>query len=213
MKGWVDWPCTRVAAVLALACMGVHAMAQTAPSAPKGVVPKDATTPATPKDAAAQPAPASAASALDQFAWLRGCWAGKVERREFIESWLPARGGMMVGIGHTVLQEKKKRGGEQKTSEFQYLRLEERADGVYYIAVESGTKETTFKFTSVGDEMGRKAYTFVNPVDTFPQKIVYMRGAEGWLYAQVAGKVGNAPKEVTYPMRHVDCVTGATLSE
>jgi len=50
-------------------------------------------------------------------------------------------------------------------------------------------------------------------VDTFPQKIVYMRGGEGWLYAQVAGKVDNNPKEVTYPMRHVDCLTGAPLSE
>jgi len=212
MKGWLHRSCLRVAAVLAVACVGAPVTAQTAPSAPKDVVPKEATTPAAPKEATA-PAPASAASPLDQFAWLRGCWAGKVERREFIESWLPARGGMMVGIGHTVLQERKKRGGEQKTSEFQYLRLEERADGVYYVAIESGKKETAFKFTSVGEQLGRKAYTFVNPVDTFPQKIVYMRGGEGWLYAQVAGKVDNNPKEVTYPMRHVDCVTGAVLSE
>jgi len=213
MKRWLPRSCLRIAAVLAVACVGAPATAQTAPSAPKDVVPKEATTPAAPKEAAAPPAPASAASPLDQFAWLRGCWAGKVERREFIESWLPPRGGMMVGIGHTVLQERKKRGGEQKTSEFQYLRLEERADGVYYVAIESGTKERAFKFTSVGEQMGRKAYTFTSPVDEFPQKIVYLQGSEGWLYAQVAGKVGDSPKEVTYPMRHVDCVTGAVLSQ
>lgn len=213
MKGWLHWSYLRVATVLAVACLGAPATAETPPGAPKAEVPKEAAAPVAPKQAAAEPNPASATSPLDQFAWLRGCWAGKVERREFIESWLPARGGMMVGVGHTVLQERKKRGGEQKTSEFQYLRLEERADGLYYVAIESGTKETAFKFTSVGEQLGRKAYTFVNPADAFPQKIVYLRGSEGWLYAQVAGKIGDNPKEVTYPMRHVDCVTGAPLSE
>jgi hypothetical protein len=212
MKGWLHWPYLRVAAVLAVACVGEPATAQTAPSAPKNEVPKEATTPAAPKEAAAQPAQASAESPLDQFAWLRGCWAGKVERREFIESWLPARGGMMVGVGQTITQEQKQP-GVQKTSDFQYLRLEARADGVYYVAIESGTKETAFKFTSVSEQLGRKAYTFANPVDAFPQRIVYLRGSEGWLYAQVAGTVDNNPKQVTYPMRHVDCLTGAPLSE
>lgn len=212
MKGSLHESCLRVATVLAIAWMAAPAIADTA-GAPKEEASKEATAPAAPQGTAAQPAPASAASPLDQFAWLRGCWAGKVERREFVESWLPARGGMMVGIGQTVLQERKKRGGEQKTSEFQYLRLEERADGLYYVAIESGTKETAFKFTSVGEQMGRKAYTFANPTDAFPQKIVYLRGSEGWLYAEVAGTVGGNPKEVTYPMRHVDCMTGKPLSE
>jgi len=181
---------------LAVAWIGAAAIAQTPPAAEKSAAPA----------AAATPAPG-----LDQFAWLRGCWTGKVERREFVESWLPARGGMMVGIGQTVIHDRKQPG--EKTSDFQYLRLEERADGVYYVAIPSGTKESAFKFTSVGEEMGRKAYTFTNSVDQFPQKLVYLQGSEGWLYARVSGKVGDSPKEVTYPMRHVDCATGAILSQ
>jgi hypothetical protein len=182
---------------LAVAWIGAAAIAQTPAEAPKQTTPT---------------ASATAAITLDQFAWLRGCWAGKVERREFVESWLPARGGMMVGIGQTTVQERKQPGVE-KTSDFQYLRLEERPDGVYYVAIPSGTKETTFKFTSVGEQMGRKAYTFSNLAAEFPQKIVYLQGGEGWLYAQVSGNVGDNPKEVTYPMRHVDCLTGAVLSQ
>lgn len=185
----------RLSMALAVAWIGTGAIAQTPAAAPKNAAPAS---------------PPTAASALDQFAWLRGCWSGKVERREFVESWLPAHGGMMVGIGQTIVERK---AGVEKTSDFQYLRLEERADGLYYVAIPSGTKESTFKFTSVGEEMGRKAYTFTNSVDQFPQKIVYLQGSEGWLYARVSGKVGDNPKEVTYPMRHVDCASGAVLSQ
>jgi len=181
-------------ATLAIAWLAAGATAQTPPAAPTDA------------------APANPASPLDQFAWLRGCWAGKVERHEFIESWLPARGGMMVGIGQTIGQDAKNP-AIHKTEDYQYLRLEERADGVYYVAIPAGTKETAFKFTSVGEQLGRKSYTFSNPANEFPQRIVYLQGSEGWLYAQVFGTVGDKPQEVTYPMRHVDCVTDAVLPQ
>ena len=186
----------RLVLALTVAWSGTAVIGQTPAEAPK-------TTPAT---------SSTSTTDLDQFAWLRGCWAGKVERREFVESWLPARGGMMVGIGQTVVQDAKDP-AVQKTDDYQYLRLEARADGVYYVAIPAGTKEVAFKFTSVGEQLGRKAYTFTSPADAFPQKIVYLQGSEGWLYAQVSGKVGDNPKEVTYPMRHVDCLTGAVLSQ
>ena len=117
----------------------------------------------------------------------------------------------MVGIDHTIVSE----GNSSKTQDYQYLRLEERTDGVYYVAIPSGKKEATFKLTSVGEELGRTAYTFTNKVDEFPQKIVYMRGKEGWLYAKASGTVSNQahPTEITYPMRHVDCTTGANITE
>jgi hypothetical protein len=160
----------------------------------------------------ASTAPASESSPLDQLSWLRGCWSGKIERREFTETWLPPRGGMMVGISHTIVQDRR-RGTGPRTQDYEYLRLEVRADGVYYVVIPAGEKEAAFKLGSVGESMGRTTYAFSNQRDEFPQRIVYMRGSEGWLYAQVAGKVGGEPREVTYPMRHVDCMTGAVLSE
>jgi hypothetical protein len=179
---------------------------------------------------AQNPAASTAAplpSPLDALAWLRGCWTGSVNRREFIEQWSPPRGGMMVGFSHTVigpkfqgsLREKMEavgkttEPGKDKTQDFEYLRLEARDDGIYYIAVPSGKKEIAFRLGSVGEESGATVFTFNNTVDEFPQRLIYRRGSEGWLYAQVAGKPGTAGGDVVYPMRHVDCATDAVLKE
>ena len=129
-----------------------HASAQT--PAPIG-------TPAGPAAPAAQTAPASPASAtppvnpsspLDQFAWLHGCWDGKVNQRDFREEWLPLRGDMMIGVSHTVAQ--------GKTQDFEYLRLESRPEGVFYVAVPSGKKETSFRFSSKTQDAAREVFTF-----------------------------------------------------
>ena len=41
-----------------------------------------------------------------------------------------------------------------------------------------------------------------------PQRIVYRRGSEGWLYATIDGKVKGEDRQVIYPMRRIDCETG-----
>ena len=182
-------------------------------------------TAAAPAPAPAKAAPVAAAPSLDALAWLRGCWKGSVARREFREQWMPPRGGMMVGISHTVVAPKLQGSMQQrletvgkeeesaadKTQDFEYLRLEIRRDGVYYVDVPSGKTERAFKLTGVGEDNGAELYTFTNPVDEFPQRIVYRRGKEGWLYAQVMAKPGTGAKDVIYPMRHVDCLTDAFL--
>ena len=202
---------TGLATALAFACVGV-AVAQTPPPGAPSTAPAAPPSANAPATSPSTSAPAVGGSALDRFSWLRGCWAGKVAQFDFVESWLAERGGMMVGIGQTIVPNTKPASGF-KTQDYQYLRLEERPDGVYYVAIPSGKKEIAFKFTSVGEELGREAYTFTNPTDEFPKKIVYMRGKEGWLFAKVAGEVAKHPKEVTYPMQHVDCLTGTLLSE
>jgi hypothetical protein len=192
---------------------------------------EDATAP--PKSAA--PAPAAEAvpapggtTSLAAMAWLRGCWLGAVNRREFLEQWSPPRGGMMVGFSHTVVAPRAQGGSlkermeapptavdpsRDKTQDYEYLRLEQRADGVYYVAVPSGKKEVAFKLSEVTEESGAKIFTFTNVVDEFPQRLIYRRGKEGWLYAQVAGKGGATGGDVVYPMQHIDCATEALLKE
>jgi hypothetical protein len=202
-----------IATAVAWACSPANAQ-----TAPQGAAP------ATP---AATPSPAASQS-LEALAWLRGCWKGEVNRREFLEQWSPPRGGMMVGISHTVIAPKfqgtlkdkmdtagktKADPGNEKTQDYEYLRLETRPDGVYYVAIPAGKKEVAFKLTDVADDKGARLFTFSNAVDEFPQRIVYGHGAGGWLYAQVLGKTGEAGKDVTYPMQHVDCATGAIVKE
>ncbi len=129
------------------------------------------------------PAPAAAASAkgagpaleLKSLAWLEGCWRGDVGQYEFREHWLPLRGGLMVGAGHVVF--------EGKSQDYGYLRLETRADGVYYVSISAAKKEAAFKLTSTDVDIKDTIFTFTNAVDEFPQRVVYRRGSEGWLYA------------------------------
>src|SRR5271170_25388 len=128
----------RVAVACALACVtccGANAQAPTRIPAPGPAAPEP-------------PHPPPAASpALGQLAWLRGCWAGNVNRRDFLEQWLPPRADMMVGVSHTVVQ--RNNDASVRTEDYTYLRLEARADGVYYVAIPSGKKELAFKLTDV----------------------------------------------------------------
>src|SRR5207253_8963740 len=95
---------------------------------------------------------------VESLGWLEGCWRGAVNQREFREYWLPLRGGMIVGAGHTVLQE--------KTQDFEYMRVEARPDGVYYVVAPSGKRESSFKLTAISQADGTD-FVFGNSVDEF----------------------------------------------
>ena len=88
-----------------------------------------------------------------------------VNKREVREHWLPLRGNLMLGMSHTVLQ--------GKTQDYEYLRIESRPDGVYYVALPSGQNPTSFKFegktvVTMGDRSD-DAFVFTNPALEFPQ--------------------------------------------
>jgi hypothetical protein len=158
---------------------------------------------------AAGQAPLSADDPLAPLAWLDGCWRGSVNQRDFREQWMPLSGGMLLGVSQMVM------GG--KTQGYEYLRLETRADGIYYVATPAGAKEDAFKFVgktidTAGDR-GDELFTFERPAGEFPQRIVYRRASGGWLYAQVEGKVNGAERQVIYPMRRIDCATGAFIGK
>jgi hypothetical protein len=186
---------TLAAAAVVIACGG--AIAQSPAPAPAN----DSTT-ATPTPAAPGATPVDVNS-LSALAWLEGCWRGTVNQREFLERWLPLRGGMMIGVSHNVMQD--------KTLDYDYLRLEPRVDGIHYFAVQPGKTPADFRLTkATTDERGTQ-FVFANSVDEFPQQIVYHRGAEGWLYATIEGKVAGEARTVTFPMRRVDCETGELI--
>jgi hypothetical protein len=193
---------TRALAVASAAAL-TPALAQTPAAATEAPVTMGAPT-ATPNTAAAA-APVNPPSMLEPLGWLHGCWDGKVNQRDFREEWLPLRGDMMIGVSHTVSQ--------GKTQDFEYLRLELRPEGIFYVNVPSGKKETSFRFSGKTKQGDSEIFTFENPVDEFPQRIVYRRGSEGWLYAQVEGKLNGLPRSVIYPMRRVDCRSGDLIRE
>jgi hypothetical protein len=140
---------------------------------------------------------------LAPLAWLEGCWRGIANDREFREHWLPLRGDLLVGASHTV------HGG--KTQSYEYLRIENRADGIYYVALPAQAAETAWKLEKTETDDGRTTFTFVNPAVEFPRQIAYRRDLEGWLYATLDGQVKAAAKQVIYPMRRADCETGELI--
>ena len=143
---------------------------------------------------------ASEPSPLAPLAWLEGCWRGNVNKREFREHWMPLRGNLIVGVSQTVMND--------KTLDFEYLRIEPRADGVYYVILPPGRNETAYKLTGQPAAGADDEFVFTNPALEFPRKITYRHGAQGWLYATVAGTVKGADKEITYPMRRINCQSG-----
>ncbi len=156
-----------------------------------------------------QPAPATAApatndvNAVASLAWLNGCWAGTVNQRDFREQWSPLRGDVLLGVGSTVYQ--------GKAQSYEYLRIERRPDGVYYVALPSGQKEDAFKLVAIKTDDQDTIFTFSNPQHDFPQTIIYRRATEGWLYAQVEGKLNGEAKQIIYPMRRIDCESGELI--
>ena len=148
-------------------------------------------------------AAASPASPLAALAWLEGCWRGDANKREFREHWLPLRGDLLVGVSHMV--------DGEKTVSYEYLRVENRADGVYYVVVSEGTKETALKLVKADVDGENATLTFANPALDFPRQLSYRRQAEGWLFVTLDGKVKGADRQVIYPMHRIGCETGAFI--
>ena len=155
-----------------------------------------------------EPAPAVEAAPtgpLAQFAWLAGCWRGEVKGYQFREQWMPLRGELLVGVSHTVK--------DGKTLGYEYLRLENRPDGVYYVAVPEGKSETALKFDSASADGNATNFRFTNASLPFPRELIYRRASAGWLYASLKGKVGDADREVYYPMQRISCETGELITQ
>jgi hypothetical protein len=106
---------------------------------------------------------------LADLAFLQGTW--RVEQNGVVteETWIPPAGGTMLGVGRTIRGE--------RTVFFEFLRLEQRDDGVFYIAAPRGQGATEFKLTVADIAAGR--FVFENPSHDFPQQISYERQPDG----------------------------------
>jgi hypothetical protein len=155
------------------------------------------------------PAPAKAAQPseangpLAELAWLAGCWRGSVNQREFREHWLPLRGNLLVGAGHTV--------NAGRTQDFEYLRIEMRGNDLWYVASPSGGRAAEFRLSDRSTDGPDTIFTFASSTPEFPQRIVYRRGTSGWLYVHVEGKLDGQERKVIYPFRRVDCESGELI--
>ncbi len=127
--------------------------------------------------AAGQGAPAAGELELEDLGWMAGHWMLQEAGGTTEELWMPARGGMMLGLNRSV-QKGRARGS------FEYLRIVEDPEhgGVVYLASPGGGPPTPFRLT----EVDGKHAVFENPEHDFPKRIEYRLEGEK-LTASIAG--------------------------
>lgn len=118
---------------------------------------------------------------------LSGTWKGNQNTSE--EIWLPAAGNLMLGLNRDTSKPGK--------TFFEYLRIEIREQGVYYVAQPLGKTPVAFKLVRLE---GQKA-VFQNLEHDFPQIITYERPSPNRLCAAIG--VPDKPDQIKW------CWTGA----
>jgi hypothetical protein len=128
---------------------------------------------------------------LADLSWLSGDWqTAPGGKAQIEEHWTQAAGASMMGMGRTV--------AGNRTVEFEYLRIEQRTDGIYYVAHPKGRcPGTDFKLTRASATEA----VFENPQHDFPKRVTYRKGAEDSLTATVDG--GEGTKAISYAYRRM----------
>jgi hypothetical protein len=119
----------------------------------------------------------AAASPAD-LAFMKGAWEGGAGSMKFEERWTEEAGGLMLGVSRTLK-------GERAVS-FEFLRVEFRKDGVFYVAQPGGGPKTEFKLKASDG----KSATFENPQHDHPKLIRYSLSPDGTLKAELDGAEG-----------------------
>jgi hypothetical protein len=101
-------------------------------------------------------------SRLAELAWMAGSWANEQDGKRSEEHWTAPAGGMMLGVHRDV---------EGASGSFEFLRIEESAGKVTYLASPQGRPATPFELV----ESSAQRAVFANPKHDFPQRILYWR--------------------------------------
>jgi hypothetical protein len=134
---------------------------------------------------------------IEAASWMAGAWG---KGGEVIEVWMPPVNGLMVGVNRSLKQE-----GEPF---FEFLRIEERDGGLFYIAAPRGQGETAFRLTS----RTQTSVVFENPQHDFPQRITYRLEGDV-LVAEAQAKRGDEWGGLTFRWQRVAGFAAATQPE
>ncbi len=130
---------------------------------------------------------------INDFAWLTGCWENTAGKQQRDETWSKPSGGTMLGIGRAVVN--------GKTTEYEFMRIHQEADGLYFTAQPSGQPPASFKLTSLRNNVA----TFENPNHDFPQRVIYALNADGSLRARIEGVMKGKQRGIDFAFTHANC--------
>ena len=159
LRGCASVSCAALLSALATACSGPASVTEPRPADPAAVSVERVDPP----------------GAAADLAWMAGEWRAIEGETVQEERWSAPLGGILLGTARTVIA--------GKARFFEYLRIEERADGLVYVASPLGRGATEFRLT---DGSARRA-RFENPAHDWPTTIEYELRADGRLTARVFG--------------------------
>ncbi len=126
---------------------------------------------------------------------MAGCWEHRDAKRGLFttEIWMKPAGTSILGIGRTV------KGG--KTVDHEYMRIEQREDGLFFIArPKENAEETAFKLVrSTVNEV-----VFENKEHDFPQRVIYRLNGTA-MTGRIEGLDRGRPKGIDFPMERAKC--------
>jgi hypothetical protein len=122
----------------------------------------------------APPAP----SGVDALAWVSGSWTMTRGASVIEEHWTKPAGGSLIGMSRTLKGD--------RTAFFEFLRIETRPDGIFYVAQPRGRPPVDFKLV----EQKEGFVAFANPQHDFPQRVTYTRVTDDHMVAEVSGPQG-----------------------
>jgi hypothetical protein len=129
---------------------------------------------------------------LHDIAWLAGPWQISSPTQCVEEQWTEPTSNMLVGMSRTVA------GG--RTTSFEFMRIEARADGIYYVAQPGGRPAVDFRLESESPN----ELIFVNPGHSdHLKRVIYRRDGDGGLAARIEGENGGKAFAEDYPYRRV----------
>ena len=140
------------------------------------------------------PAAPDPAPDLNAVAWMAGSWRIEGPGMTVEEQWMEPAGKLLLGMSRTT----SKRG-----SSFEFLRVEARADGIYYVAQPRGQAPTDFKLV----RHSASEAVFENLQHDFPKRIIYRLASPTELIARVEGDASSTeqPEEFKYKRAKGEC--------
>lgn len=133
--------------------------------------------------------------------WMTGCWIGEAENTLIEECWTLPRGNMMLGSGHTFVEEMIVKHDHSytetaRTISFEHMRIERESDGkLVFWALPGGKNATRF----VAVHADADDVIFENATNDYPQRVRYWReGME--LKAQISLIDGSKPMDFSWKM-------------
>jgi hypothetical protein len=125
--------------------------------------------------------------------WLVGHWVQERDGKTIEENWTDATGYRMFSVGRTLKGD--------RLVEFEFVRIEARPDGMFYVAQPQGAPPTDFKLT----QSDAKSLRFENPGHDFPQIVRYWTDGPDRLHAEVSAAVEGKERAQRFDYRRVSC--------